>query len=372
MARAFISTVYVCSLVAFTSTCLLFSSAGAWEKPFAYGPLGPETKTVSQNLLKLVHTPEVQKELGVDEELEIAFEMLLRSIDKSWWPSRILPADKQRAKIAELENRLIQTVEQSLGTESVLRLRQIEIQSQGVRALVRPEVSSYLKINEKERQELESLFAATDKLESELQAAQGNVSNLAKELQESKKKETTRAVELLKPKQKELFQKIAGKPFETSQLTRIYPLAPELIDSEDRFGTGPRRLADLKGKVVIVHFYAFQCHNCVANFGHYKRWDEKLKERGVQVIGIQTPETREEADPEKVIQAAKRESFQFPVIVDLKKKNWDAWGNTMWPTVYVIDKKGYIRFWWQGELNWQGATVDKKIEEIVDRLLIEP
>ncbi|MBL8873952.1 MAG: hypothetical protein JNK90_29525, partial [Planctomycetaceae bacterium] len=45
--------------------------------------------------------------------------------------------------------------------------------------------------------------------------------------------------------------------------------------------------------------------------------------------------------------------------------------NTMWPTVYVIDKRGYIRHWWQGELNWQGATGDKVIEDVVEAALKE-
>ncbi|HAC90510.1 MAG TPA: hypothetical protein DCF63_07725 [Planctomycetaceae bacterium] len=66
-----------------------------------------------------------------------------------------------------------------------------------------------------------------------------------------------------------------------------------------------------------------------------------------------------------------KKGFEFPVLIDLKSENWNAWGNTMWPTVYVIDKKGYIRSWWQGELNWQGATGDKSIENLVDELLAE-
>jgi len=41
----------------------------------------------------------------------------------------------------------------------------------------------------------------------------------------------------------------------------------------------------------------------------------------------------------------------------------------MWPTVYIVDQRGYIRMWWQGELNWQGATGDQQIAELVDRLL---
>jgi hypothetical protein len=53
----------------------------------------------------------------------------------------------------------------------------------------------------------------------------------------------------------------------------------------------------------------------------------------------------------------------------LKKANWDAWANTMWPTVYVIDQEGYIRTWWQGELKWEGATGDKTIADAVENLL---
>jgi len=43
----------------------------------------------------------------------------------------------------------------------------------------------------------------------------------------------------------------------------------------------------------------------------------------------------------------------------------------MWPTVYVVDRRGYIRMWWQGELNWQGATGDQTITDFVQGLLEE-
>ena len=44
----------------------------------------------------------------------------------------------------------------------------------------------------------------------------------------------------------------------------------------------------------------------------------------------------------------------------------------MWPTVFVVDKNGYLRHWWQGELNWKGATGDKTIEQVVELALAEP
>lgn len=87
------------------------------------------------------------------------------------------------------------------------------------------------------------------------------------------------------------------------------------------------------------------------------------------MVGIQTPETADERDPQKVAAAVSEQGFEFPVLIDLKKGNWDTWGNTMWPTIYVIDRDGYIRFWWQGELNWQGAKGDEVIEDLVEKLL---
>jgi hypothetical protein len=44
----------------------------------------------------------------------------------------------------------------------------------------------------------------------------------------------------------------------------------------------------------------------------------------------------------------------------------------MWPTVYLIDKQGYVTFWWMGELNWQGAQGEKIIREKIKNLLDSP
>jgi hypothetical protein len=48
---------------------------------------------------------------------------------------------------------------------------------------------------------------------------------------------------------------------------------------------------------------------------------------------------------------------------------WKAWGNTMWPTVYVIDQQGYLRVWWQGELKGPEAQGDEVISKAVEKLL---
>lgn len=43
----------------------------------------------------------------------------------------------------------------------------------------------------------------------------------------------------------------------------------------------------------------------------------------------------------------------------------------MWPSVYLIDKKGYIRYWWYGELNWQGGNGEQVMHQCIEELLTE-
>lgn len=339
----------------------------ASEPSFEHAPLSADLVAVPQNLLALSHTAEVQEDLKFTAQEQLGWEAALRDIDKVWWPARILPVDQQRKIIAELETKLVAGLERIQGKRAVNRLRQIELQSQSARVLLRPEVSKLLQLDANQNKKLTELFAETDTLGKDI-AAQDE--KKTQQFVSAKQAESAKALAILQPAQAQRLRQALGEALDTTKVERIYPFAPELIDSKSWTGT-PVNLESMRGKVVLVHFYAFQCHNCVANFEHYKRWDETLKSQGVEVIGIQTPETSSERDPEKVISAAKKEGFKFPVLIDIESKNWSAWGNTMWPTVYVVDKKGYIRFWWQGELNWQGATTDKKVEAVVSQLLQE-
>ena len=90
----------------------------------------------------------------------------------------------------------------------------------------------------------------------------------------------------------------------------------------------------------------------------------------MKIIGIHTPETETERNVETLQEKIDEAGFLFPVLVDNDKKLWNAWGNSMWPSVYLIDKQGYLRYWWYGELDWKGAggqeIMARKIEELLD------
>jgi peroxiredoxin len=338
--------------------------------PIPLEPVPAALKTVPQNLLKLIHAPEVQKELELEGEALDSFLIELAKIDGPWWRVRIRPLDEQRKVIAKQEQALIDLLNDHISPKKMERLKQIELQSQGTRIFARPDVIKTLNLTKSQSAKVDELYAATDNAAKKLQGAKAQDKKLIADLKTATEAEAKGIAELLTGPQKNAFGKMMGATFDTMKLNRIYPLAPELVDSGYWYGPATK-LADQRGKVVLVHFYAFQCHNCVANFKHYNRWHEQLAKRGVSVIGIQTPETPAERDVGQVLRAAKEKGFGFPVLVDVKNSNWDTWSNTMWPTVYVIDKNGYIRFWYQGELNWEGATVDKTIEKLVSELLEE-
>jgi peroxiredoxin len=50
---------------------------------------------------------------------------------------------------------------------------------------------------------------------------------------------------------------------------------------------------------------------------------------------------------------------------------WKAWYNGIWPSVYIIDKQGRVRYWWYGELDWQGAGNQKVARQQIEKLLAE-
>ena len=90
------------------------------------------------------------------------------------------------------------------------------------------------------------------------------------------------------------------------------------------------------------------------------------------MIAIHTPETSTERESSYVRKKAVDEQLAFPILIDGKNENWNAWGNSMWPSVYLIDKRGYLRDFWPGELKWQGNDGEKYMRDRIDELLADP
>lgn len=124
-------------------------------------------------------------------------------------------------------------------------------------------------------------------------------------------------------------------------------------------------LEDRRSKVTIIHFWTFACSNCRANIPTYNRWQGQFARQGVAIIGVHTPEMAHEKVVGNVRREIKKLDIKWPVLIDGDSVNWNRWKQQYWPTVYLIDKRGSVRYTWVGELGEAGA---KQMTDLIEQL----
>ena len=339
----------------------------------AEDPVNAAERKVPRQLLGLLHAPEVHTEIGLSASQISELENQFQVVDGRWFRARIEPPTANLLIMQELEESMNRWLSNHFSDVQRQRLTELELQAQGTRVLLRGDVADRLSFSEKQKSDLLRMASETDEAVTAYQQSlrQGkDDTTLKATVQEKQKSERDAIYTVLTESQRAELGELLGEKFHTAGLTRIYPMAPDFSPSADWLNSPALSLKQLRGKVVLVHFYAFQCHNCQANFDVYRRWHDRFGD-DVVVVGIQTPETPDERRRDRVAAAVKLDDFKFPVIFDSASEHWKTWGNTMWPTVYVIDKEGYLRRWWQGELRWKGADTDQQLESFIEDLIEE-
>ncbi len=147
--------------------------------------------------------------------------------------------------------------------------------------------------------------------------------------------------------------------------------APEFEGVTRWINSKPLTMKELRGKVVVVHFWTNGCYNCVNNYEHYRAWQERYADKDVVIVGVHSPETASEHDIARIEKQAEKHKLKFPIAVDNETKNWEAWKNKVWPTVYVVDRRGVVRYGWEGELNYKGQKGEETVRKLIDSLLAE-
>jgi thiol-disulfide isomerase/thioredoxin len=125
--------------------------------------------------------------------------------------------------------------------------------------------------------------------------------------------------------------------------------APELKNRTWLNTDGPVHLADLRGKVVGVEMWTFDCINCQHVMPHLKDWYARYKDQGFVLIGNHFPEFSYEADLTNLKKAVADDGILYPVAQDNDGETWDSYNNSYWPSLYLIDKRGRIRYVHIGE-----------------------
>lgn len=150
------------------------------------------------------------------------------------------------------------------------------------------------------------------------------------------------------------------------------PAAPEFThqDPKDWLNSAPVALKDLRGQVVLLDFWTFDCWNCYRSFPWLKSVEKRFADRQLRVIGIHSPEFDHERIRANVAQKVKEFGLDHPVMIDNDYSYWQAIGNRYWPTFYLLDKQGRIRAFYIGETH-VGDRRAKKIETRIAQLLSE-
>jgi len=121
----------------------------------------------------------------------------------------------------------------------------------------------------------------------------------------------------------------------------------------------------LRGKVVVVDFWAYSCINCLRAMPYVNAWYRHYKDSGLVVLGVHSPEFAFEKDIANVRAAVKQFDIQYPVALDNDMAIWKAFNNKFWPAHYFVDAKGQIRGHHFGEGKYG------KSEREIRRLLTE-
>ncbi|MDM4018757.1 redoxin domain-containing protein [Roseiconus lacunae] len=333
----------------------------------------PETQPV---LLQMVRDNAIHQELNLSSDQIEQIREALKPIDGPWFRVRIRPVEERIETIGTLTEQLENSLRGILTAEQTKRLDQLRNQALGTRMVVRDQVAAALGIDETERQSLYDTFRKTDAVVKDMRekvnAGEIDSKKAAAKVKQAQQVERKGLTDGLSTEQRIKLVDLTGESFDFSKVQRTYPVAPELTLEGAQWLQGSEiNLEDLRGKVVAVHFYAFQCINCRRNLPHYNAWQTDYADEGLVIIGIQTPETSRERKPDEVAAAMRSENIEYPVLMDTQSANWKQWSNTMWPTVYLIDKQGYLRRWWQGELNWKETPGEQQMRQTIELLLAE-
>jgi thiol-disulfide isomerase/thioredoxin len=124
-------------------------------------------------------------------------------------------------------------------------------------------------------------------------------------------------------------------------------------------------LEKLRGRVIVVEFWTFGCYNCRNTLPSVREWDARYRDRGLTIVGVHTPEIDNEYSIDNVRKEVPALGIKYPVLTDNDYKTWKAYGVEAWPTIFVLDKQGRIRWLHVGEGRYE------ETEGVIKMLLAE-
>ena len=150
--------------------------------------------------------------------------------------------------------------------------------------------------------------------------------------------------------------------------------APELMMIDQEFPAGSATLAALRGKVVLLDFWATWCAPCVEAFPTMLEWKQDYASRGFAILGLtryygaaQGFPADNATESEAVRRFAAAHGLSYPIAIAKNESNHQAYGASVIPTAVLIDRKGTVRYIETGTSPYR---LDE-LREMIEKLLAE-
>ncbi|MEZ5233280.1 MAG: redoxin domain-containing protein [Acidimicrobiales bacterium] len=158
--------------------------------------------------------------------------------------------------------------------------------------------------------------------------------------------------------------RVAHREHHSGHDDRMIVRAPELIGHGGWIGIdGELSLQALRGKVVVLGFWAFSCAKCSRLLDELARLQDRFPDE-VAVIGVHSPKFPYTGGHEAVVRAVARLGVPFPVLDDPELVTWQQYGVRGWPTVAVVDPRGNVAGALAGDD--KGPLLHQVVQDLVD------
>jgi cytochrome c biogenesis protein CcmG/thiol:disulfide interchange protein DsbE len=134
-----------------------------------------------------------------------------------------------------------------------------------------------------------------------------------------------------------------------SRPPRIGTAAPDFtVQDADR----KVALGELRGKVVVLNFWATWCAPCVEEMPSLVQLQQRFKNKGLTVVGISI-----DVDGDAYHKFLKDYKIDFPTVRDPDQKTSGLYGSFKWPETYIIDRDGVVRRKFIGAVEWSQPEI---------------
>jgi thiol-disulfide isomerase/thioredoxin len=121
-------------------------------------------------------------------------------------------------------------------------------------------------------------------------------------------------------------------------------------------------LADHRGKVVLVNFWATWCEPCRDEMPSMQKLKERLAGRPFEIVAVNYGESEA-----KVSEFVRRMSVDFRVLLDPNQEAPKAWRVRVLPASFLVDRGGRVRFSVVGELDWASDEVVRRVSGLLSQ-----